>query len=235
MSKISIVMPFYNCVDGTSEVIWRKCIESILNQTMDCFTLILIDDCSSDSSSKIVESYKDDRILYIRNKSNIGLTKSLNIGLKYVKSSLIARHDSDDFSDPSRFQIQLDFMNKKDYGVVGSFANVYNLKLEKKDKQTKPISNKNIYLSLRRENAMLHGTVIIRNEIIQKYGGYDESCYVCQDFEMWLRYAKNKVTFQNIPKFLYNRVSHSNCVSKTNRSIVKSTIKMIRMRYGLKK
>ena len=59
----------------------REAIDSILTQTLPDLEFIIINDGSKDSSSEIIKSYKDSRIRFLENKSNIGLPKSLNKGI----------------------------------------------------------------------------------------------------------------------------------------------------------
>ena len=92
MPVISVLMSVYN-----DETYVSESIESILNQSYNDFEFIILDDGSTDSSPSIINKYadNDDRIVYI-NQANLGLTKSLNRGLKFAQGKLIARQDSDD-------------------------------------------------------------------------------------------------------------------------------------------
>ena len=80
MPKISVVMPVYN----TKEEWLREAIESILNQSYKDFEFIIIDDGSDKSIEPIVNSYNDDRIVFIR-QNNQGIARSLNSGFKIAK------------------------------------------------------------------------------------------------------------------------------------------------------
>ena len=118
---ISVIMSVYN----TNKSFLAEAIESILNQTYPNFEFIIIDDNSTDGSLSIIEQYmsKDDRIVLIKNKTNIGLTKSLNKGLKLAKGQYIARMDADDVSLPDRFKQQIEYMeNNSHVTVIGGIA-----------------------------------------------------------------------------------------------------------------
>lgn len=101
MVKVSIIVPVYNV-----EKYLSKCIESILNQTLNDFELILVNDGSTDNSAKICEEYriKDSRIILI-NKENGGLSSARNAGLDIAKGKYIGFVDSDDFIDPQMYEI----------------------------------------------------------------------------------------------------------------------------------
>ena len=120
--KISVVMSVYN---GTPYL--RECIESILNQTCKDFEFIIIDDGSSDNTWKILTEYanQNQQIKLFKNEENIGLTKSLNKGLKLAGGEYIARQDADDVSLPDRFELQTRFLDAHlEVGALGSSAEV---------------------------------------------------------------------------------------------------------------
>ena len=74
--KISVLMSVYN-----GDRYLREAIDSILNQTLDNFEFIIIDDGSTDASNQIIKSYRDPRLKMVKNNENIGLTITLNIGI----------------------------------------------------------------------------------------------------------------------------------------------------------
>lgn len=104
---ISVLMPAYN-----AEKYIKEAIESILNQTFSNFEFIIIDDGSIDATEEIIKSFKDSRIVYIKNEKNLGLIKTLNKGISIARGEFIARMDSDDISMPQRFELQLDVFKK---------------------------------------------------------------------------------------------------------------------------
>lgn len=113
--KLSVIMPCYN-----TGIYLRESIESILNQTFCDFELIIIDDCSHDDSVEIIKKYaKDDfRIILIRNSKNLGISRTMNEGLKISRGKYITRMDSDDISLPQRFEKQVSFLDKnEDYSL----------------------------------------------------------------------------------------------------------------------
>lgn len=104
-------MPVYN-----SEKFLAEAIESILNQTYTDFEFLIIDDGSTDRAPEIIHSYLDSRIRYFRNEQNLGITKSLNLGIDLAKGEYIARMDADDISYPERLQKQFDFITNHSDG-----------------------------------------------------------------------------------------------------------------------
>lgn len=105
-SLISIITPVYN-----SEKYIKQCIESVLSQSYQRWELILIDDCSKDSSISIISEYlSDSRIKLFRNENNLGPALTRNIGLDNAKGDYITFLDSDDFWSKNRLENQLRFM-----------------------------------------------------------------------------------------------------------------------------
>lgn len=105
MPKISVIMGIYNCAATLAEAI-----ECIFAQTFSDWELILCDDGSTDKTLKIARSYADihpDRIILLRNETNQGLNKTLNLCLAKAKGEYIARMDGDDHCSPNRFEIEL--------------------------------------------------------------------------------------------------------------------------------
>ncbi|MGX8699420.1 MAG: glycosyltransferase family 2 protein [bacterium] len=81
-----------------------------MNQTFREFEFIIVDDCSTNGSDAYLRSLDDPRVKLIWNKENMGVTRSLNVGLRAAKGKYIARMDSDDISLPERFQKEYDYM-----------------------------------------------------------------------------------------------------------------------------
>lgn len=107
MSLVSVIMPSYN-----SESYIAESITSVINQTYEKWELIIIDDCSTDNTTSIVNSFNDKRIKLIKNTENLGAAKSRNIGIKAASGRFIAFLDSDDLWEKSKLEIQISFMQE---------------------------------------------------------------------------------------------------------------------------
>jgi len=94
--EVTVIVPIYNGSAYLSETI-----NSLLSQSFSGFELLAIDDGSTDDSSNIVRSFKDERIRLIQ-KSNGGLCEALNLGIAEARAPYIARSDQDDISFPER-------------------------------------------------------------------------------------------------------------------------------------
>lgn len=190
VARISVVMSVYN-----EPLEWiEQSIDSILNQTFKDFEFIIINDNPERVDlPQFLTNYaeKDSRIRIITNPKNIGLTKSLNIGLNNSRGEYIARMDADDISLPTRFEKQIEFMDAHPEVIVcGTKIKLFG--------KIKPFYIKNIFtndIDIRGQmfynSGFAHPTVFIRKATLDKAGiKYDETFRNAQDYKLWydLRY-----------------------------------------------
>ncbi len=205
MPKISVVMPVYN----TKEEWLREAIESILNQSYKDFEFIIIDDGSDKSIEPIVNSYNDDRIVFIR-QNNQGIARSLNSGFKIAKGEYIARMDSDDISMPERFEKQVTFLdNNPQITVLGSWFETF----PKKEIYKHPKNPK--YLDFTKFCCIAHLSVMLRRSVFEKFNLTYNPNYKCEDYELWSR-AVRILDFYNLQEVLLKYRVHSSNASKPN-------------------
>lgn len=102
---VSVIMPAYN-----EERNIGNAIASVLAQEYRHFEFIIVDDGSTDRTGQIIQSFDDERIRYIRNETNIGVTKSRNKALEEAKGKYIACLDADDTCTPDRLRKQVEYM-----------------------------------------------------------------------------------------------------------------------------
>ena len=207
-TKVSVIMPVYN----TDEKEFREAIESILNQTLQDFEFIIIDDCSKEYVKNIVDSYPDSRIVYLRNEKNLGITSSLNKGLSIAKGEFIARMDSDDISLAQRFEKQVDFFNNNcSVSLLGTAIE----KFPKSEIVKFPLDSSNIKNTLIFSNSCLaHPSIMIRKSAIDEFQiRYNENDKVCEDYGLWLELV-DKLNFANLEEVLLKYRWHKNSISK---------------------
>ena len=181
------------------------------------FEFIIIDDCSTDRSVSIVESYKDERIKFIKNENNMRLPASLNKGIKLALGKYIARMDADDISNPERFAKQVAYLESHpDVVAVGSSFQAIDeygcyLYVHNALRGTKLAK---YYLM---PSPMAHPTVIMRRDVILNNNlFYDEQYSSAQDYDLWLRIIK-KFKIDNLPDILLRYRIQNNSISVTKR------------------
>lgn len=182
MPKISVIMPAYN-----AEKYIREAMDSVLNQSFSDFELIILNDCSKDETEKVILSYEDKRIVYVKNEENLGVARTLNKGVQMAKGEYIARMDADDISLPQRFEKQAAFLESHPkVAVVGVGVTVFD---EDGDVQTRLFSQEPAMMRVDMLFAcgLAHPGVMLRASAIRSLGGYDPAYNGLEDYELWDR------------------------------------------------
>ena len=213
MSNISVIMSVYK----EAPQILEQAIESILNQTFRTFEFIIIlDNPSNFEAEKIIKKFsnQDNRIIYVKNEMNIGLSKSLNKAILISKYEYIARMDADDISLPTRLEDQLLYMKKNNLDLVGGYIEQITelgdtlipcLKV--------PTSYSKIRRKLKFNNCIFHPTWLMKKEIFSFVNGYGLNGV--EDYEVLLK-IKDKYVMGNIPKVVLKYRMTTNSISRTN-------------------
>ncbi len=209
--KVTVLMSVYN-----GEKYLREAINSILNQTFKNFEFLIINDGSTDKTEELLKYYNDPRVKIYTNKKNIGLTKSLNTGLKIAKGEYIARQDADDISMPERLTKELNFLSEHpNYGIVGTSVKIIDEKNEIIRSVVQPTKDRQIRELLKIDNCINHGSAMIRKTALNEVGQYDENMLRSQDYELWLRISK-RYLLANLPELLYCWRKHEDNIAARN-------------------
>lgn len=157
---ISIVMPMYN-----SALYLKECIDSILNQSLQAFELIVVDDGSTDESLSILKSYSDPRIHIMENKHDY--IDSFNKGLNAATGKYIARMDSDDRMVFGRLSVQYKYMEHHPEVVVcGSWVKRFGTGYEEKESHYPIYHDEIASIIVRSINPICHPTTFIRRSFL---------------------------------------------------------------------
>jgi len=206
--RISVVMSVYN---GAPYL--EAAINSILEQTYANFEFIIVNDASTDNTSEILQIFDDCRVRVITNPENLGLTKSLNLGINAARGLYIARMDADDLSLPHRLEKQLEFLEKNPgHALVGS--SYYQIDESGGIKSLIRVltDDRDLQTGLLQQNWFGHGSVMMRKEAFVQLGGYEERFKYAQDYDLWLRLADNH-RLANLAEPLYCWRATSSCIS----------------------
>ncbi|WP_367027404.1 glycosyltransferase [Methylococcus sp. ANG] len=194
--RVTVLFPVYN-----GEQYLREALESLLTQTYRDFSLLAIDDGSTDSSLEILRSVKDPRLSVKINPTNRGLINTLNEGLELVQSEYIARMDADDIATPYRLEEQLAFMDAHpDVGLCGGYYERFT------DTESivvcPPTTHEDISYALIFDNVMAHNTVMFRRSVLERHRlRYDPAFAYAEDYELWVRFARYS-RLANLPRVL---------------------------------
>lgn len=170
--KISVIMPAYN-----AEKYIALAIESILKQTFKDFEFIIINDCSTDKTQKIIARYqkKDSRIILINNKTNLKIAKTLNKGIRLARGKYIARMDADDWSYPYRLEKQAEHMDKNPETVLLSGKmEICDEKMKKRKQSRFPIDNDEILKVILQYNPLVSPAMMWRKQASLDVQGFKE-------------------------------------------------------------
>lgn len=244
---ISVAMSTYN----TNRQYLKNAIESILNQTYKNFEFIIICD-GSEKDIEIINEYNDNRIKIIKHNKNMGLPYSLNEAIELAKGEYIARMDSDDIALSTRFEKQVEFLEKHlNIGVCSSFAKQFDEGKEYMYNVWK--KTEELQCQLFFTNILVHPAVMFRKQfLIDNNLRYSTDYIYSQDFEFWTRISK-KGNIAIIPEILLMYRVNKNQISTAKKEkqreiyesvlqrnleeleIGKENIKYIRMLNGIEK
>ena len=178
--KITVITTFFN----SQETIAGN-IESILNQSLDDFEFVLVDDGSTDKTINVIKSFRDNRIKIIKS-AHIGIAKALNLGLTNAKGKYIAILDADDESLPQRLSTQSYALQEKSISLIASNANLIDVKGMKFGQTDFPVSHEELVLNLLNLKPFPHSSVMFRRDIMEELGGYNERCQKSIDYNFYL-------------------------------------------------
>ena len=167
---VSVIMPAYNA----SRFI-RQAINSVLSNTYKNFELLIVDDCSTDDTFSIIQSYHDSRIKVFQNPSNLGYLKSWNFLMDKTKGTLISFCDSDDYISKEKIKDQVDYLvAHPEISMCGCNALIITENDEQLMSKKYPSSWEEISANLLQEYSFpfCGSAVMIRREVYESVGGY---------------------------------------------------------------
>ena len=186
---ISVIIPCYNC----SSTI-RSCLTSVINQTYLSLEIILVDDCSSDSTSeqiaKFMKEHRKYNIRYLKNELNKGPGFSRNFAIMKSTGSLIAFLDSDDVWHPKKCEIIANiFLRNPNCYLLAHKQKILpsvekNIKLKKSNIKLSNIHLQNLIFS----NIIPTSSVVIKRDCIKKIK-FKNKLYA-EDYLFWLEILK---------------------------------------------
>jgi teichuronic acid biosynthesis glycosyltransferase TuaG len=210
---VSVIMPAYN-----SEKYISESIESVISQDYENWELIVVDDCSKDSTKRIVKEYmkKDGRIKLIPLKKNLGVSNARNTAIRESKGKYIAFLDSDDLWHRCKLSKQISFMRENEYTFT--FSN-YELISDEGKLLDKKINapNKVNYKRLLKGNPIGCLTVVIDQENIRNI---HMPSIRHEDYATWLEILRKNVIAHNVGECLA-------LYRKTNKSLSSNKFKAI--------
>ena len=217
LPKVTVVMVCYN-----SEKYITSAIESIKKQIFKNWKLIIVNDCSTDGTKKILKKCKSKKIKTINLKKNIGAYKATDLAFKKARSKYIAILDSDDYSHKKRILTQVLELEKN--SEVGLVATRYVLVNDKNKilRNSEFVNEKDFVKRFPCENLCCNSSAMFRADFLKKLKFYDKSIDYSYDYYFYLKiFNISKIKLLN-KLYTYYRIHNK---SRTNNFKKKNIIK----------
>lgn len=213
MARITVLMGIYNCASTLQEAL-----DSLYDQTFKDFKIILCDDGSKDNTLHIAEenARQHNNVTVIRNNKNMGLNYTLNHCLKYADTEYVARMDGDDISLPTRFEKEINFLDKHpEYAVVSAPMIYFD---ENGDFRYGKGKGEVIAKDFVKGSPICHAPCMARTQVFKEVGGYsvDNRLLRVEDYHLWFKiYATEHKLFM-LNECLYKMRDDRNAVARRN-------------------
>jgi glycosyltransferase involved in cell wall biosynthesis len=242
--KVSVIIPTYN-----RRMLVKRAIESVLDQSVEPYEIIVVDDGSTDDTKKEIIKYGSKiRYIYQENSGKPGAAR--NLGLKHVKGNWIAFLDSDDIWRPDKLKLQTKLIKKVKVNLGIVFSGYEIVRKDKKLSRSEIIDRSELerlidfdtdegvifngellYYYLILKNIIHTSTVLLNKELLKSVSGFDPAITIAEDLDLWIRCAK-QMPFGYIPEvtcryehrkdnITNDRISYANSVLKIKQKYFK--------------
>ncbi len=200
MQSVSVIIPTYN-----RAAYLPRAIDSICKQTYFNGEIIIIDDGSTDETAEIVASLQVEHSLVYIEMDNRGPAAARNRGVAEAEHKLIAFLDSDDHWHKNKLAKQLNALNEnRDFAICHTGERWLRRGQHLNQKKIHKPQHGNIFHHCLKLCQVGMSTVVMRKDLFNHYGGFDESLPCCEDYELWLRIS-SKNDFLLLPEPLITK------------------------------
>lgn len=198
--RITVLIGIYNCASTLVEAL-----DSLMNQTYKGFKVVLCDDGSKDETLKVAGDYarNHDNIIVIKNDNNMGLNFTLNHCLEYADTEYVARMDGDDISLPTRFEKEIDFLDRHPEFALVSTPMIY---FDEDGDYRVGIANREPKrVDFIHGPQFCHAPCMIRTAAIKDVKGYtvDKRLLRVEDDHLWFKLYEKGYKGYNLEEALY--------------------------------
>lgn len=215
MVETSVIMATYK----ESIECLKQSIESIINQTYNDFEFIIIlDNPDNKEHIAFINDYvcKDERIKFYINDKNMGLTNTLNRGLKFAEGKYVCRMDADDISELYRMEHQKKYLEENDFDLIGGISQmidedgntIYSIKKV-------PTNFKKIKKCIKYNQVISHPTWFGKKEVFDKLNGY-RNMPLCEDYDFTLRAILQGFKISNVNECVLKYRMTKDSISRSN-------------------
>jgi glycosyltransferase involved in cell wall biosynthesis len=226
---VSVIIPTYNRWPMIAEAV-----ESVLEQGYGSFEIIVVDDGSTDGTKERLKKYGSSVLVISRQRS--GVAASRNYGVSVAQGRYLAFLDSDDLWLPQKLTIQTTFMEQHPEVKICQTEEIWirgGVKVNPKAKHAKPsgdIFRRSLDFCLVSPSA-----VMMTRNLLDQFGGFDESFPVCEDYDLWLRIAKDHAIALIPEPLVVKRGGHADQLSHSTWGMDRYRVQSLRnlLRNGL--
>lgn len=212
---ISILMPAFN-----AELYLKDSINSILNQSYTDFELLVCDDCSTDNTWEIIQSFQDSRLRIFQNKENQGYLKTSNFLVSHAIGEYISFQDADDLALPDRFMKLKKHLVDNKLDLVGSYCGI----IRNREDVLSIIKYSGTFDEIKKD--LMHkshppfcgSAILVKSSIIAQCGLYDINFdrIGAEDYDWIYRVSLEGFKLGNVSEPLYLYRQHNQSVSRLN-------------------
>lgn len=203
---VSVIIPVYN-----GEKFIDACLDSIQQQTYRPIEIIVVNDGSTDTTALRAEGHGSKPVVVTT--LNCHLSSARNTGIRRARGDYIAFCDVDDLWLPEKLEKQVGRLSASpDIGLVFTAVVIIGDSVDKQKKRHAGLLERKFnkgdqHAVLAQKNIIAPSSVVLRRSVLDRTGFFDESLFSCEDWDLWLRIAKNNIRMYRIglPLTLYRR------------------------------
>ncbi len=222
LPKVSVIIPVFNRVS-----VLKEAIDSVLTQSFLDYELIVINDGSTDKNvDSLICTYKD-RIRSFK-KQNEGVSAARNFGIKRAQGEYIAFLDSDDVWLKDKLKYQIEFFEQNKEALVVQTEEIWMRNGKRINPKKYHKKQSGFFFEVALNLCLVSpSAVMIKKELFETVGYFDETLKACEDYDLWLRIlAKNPIYLIDTP-LIIKRGGHDDQLSKIG-SLDKYRIKSLK-------
>jgi len=183
--EVSVIMPTYN-----QSAYLREAVESLVEQTLQDWELLLVDDGSTDDTEAVLGTFSGEPRVRIFRQPNSGQVVARNLALRQARGRYVAFLDSDNRWLPAKLRMQVDYLDAHpDVDVLYGGIRLIDHRGTVLGVQQRRRPTGTIWRDLLTDNYVTFNTAILSRQLLMEYGGQDTAVRFGPDFDLWLRMA----------------------------------------------
>jgi glycosyltransferase involved in cell wall biosynthesis len=223
---VSVLVATHN-----AETTLQQAVRSVLRQTVSELEVLVVDDGSSDGTPALLAAVDDPRLTVITNDANLGLARSLNVGLAHARGRYVARLDADDVAMRDRLELQLAALRERPgLAVLGTAVMEIDGDGAPGVLHVPPTGDAGVRWHALFSSPFFHPTVIVDRHALERHElRYDEQLAESEDYDLWARLLELEPG-DNLAEPLVLRRVHPGQASKRRPELQRSIQRAVALR-----